>query len=72
VVPSLKDQPGFRGFVALVNREVGKSLGYSAWETEQAMVASETNGNHQQQIAELGAVLAGPPTREVYELLVVS
>ncbi len=50
VVPSLKEQSGFRGFVALVNREAGKSIGYSTWETEQDMVASETNGNYQQQI----------------------
>jgi quinol monooxygenase YgiN len=72
VVPSLKEQPGFRGFVALVNREAGKSIGYSTWETEQDLVASEASGSYQQQIAKLGAVLAMPPVREVHELVVVS
>jgi quinol monooxygenase YgiN len=72
VVPSLKEQNGFVGFVALVDRQHDKSIGYSIWTSEADLVASETSGNYQQQIAKLGAVLAGPPARELYEMVVVA
>ena len=72
VVPTLKEQNGFLGFVALVDRQHDRSIGYSIWADETDLAASETSGNYQQQIAKLGAVLAGPPAREVYELTVVA
>ena len=72
IVPSLKEQDGFQGFVALVDREHGKSIGYSMWTSAADLAASETNGNYQQQIAKLGDVLAGAPAREVYEVTVVA
>ena len=72
IVPSLKEQAGFCGFVAPVDRERGRSIGYSWWDSEAALSASEASGNYQQQIGKLGAVLAAPPLREVYELIVVA
>ena len=72
IVPSLKEQAGFQGFVALIDREHDKSIGYSMWNSAADLAASETSGNYQQQIAELGAVLGGPPVREVYEVTVVA
>lgn len=72
VLPSLKEQNGFLGFVALVDRQHDKSIGYSIWADETDLAASEASGDYQQQIAKLGAVLAGPPAREVYELTVVA
>ena len=72
VVPSLKEQNGFLGFVALADREHDKRIGYSMWASEADLAASETSGNYQQQIARLGAVLAAPPVREAYELTVVA
>jgi quinol monooxygenase YgiN len=72
IVPSLKEQDGFRGFVVLVDREHDTSIGYSMWDNAADLTASETGGNYQQQIAKLGGVLAGPPVREVYEVTVVA
>jgi quinol monooxygenase YgiN len=72
IVPSLKEQAGFCGFVALVDRERGRSIGYSLWDSEAALSASEASGSYQQQIGKLGAVLAAPPLREAYELIVVA
>jgi quinol monooxygenase YgiN len=72
IVPSLREQNGFMGFVALVDREHDKSIGYSMWAGETDLAASEGSGNYQQQIAKLGAVLAAPPVREAYELTVVA
>jgi quinol monooxygenase YgiN len=72
IVPVLKDQDGFLGFVALVDREHDKTIGYSMWESEAALAVSESSGHYQAQIAKLGAVLASPPVREAYELTVVA
>jgi quinol monooxygenase YgiN len=72
VVPALKERDGFLGFVALVDREQGKTIGYSTWDSETALAVSESSGNYQAQIAKLGAVLASPPVREAYELTVVA
>jgi quinol monooxygenase YgiN len=72
VVPALREQDGFAGFVALVDREHGKTIGYSMWESEAALAVSESSGHYRAQIAKLGAVLASPPVREAYELTVVA
>lgn len=72
VVPSLNEPNGFLGFVALADRQHDKSIGYSIWADETDLAASETSGDYQQQIAKLGAVMAEPPAREVYELTVVA
>ena len=66
VVPSLKDQYGFIGFVALVDRQHDKTIGYSIWADESDLAASEASGNYQRQIAKLGAVLAGPPAGQCH------
>jgi quinol monooxygenase YgiN len=72
VVPAHKEQNGFQGLVALVDREHDKSIGYSMWTSPADLAASETSGNYQEQIAKLGGVLAGPSAREVYEVTVVA
>ena len=41
VLPQLQQQDGFKGFVVFDNRQSGKLIGFSLWESEQAMQASE-------------------------------
>jgi len=72
IVPSLKEQTGFRGFVAMIDREHDMSIGYSMWDSEAELAASETSGNYQRQIAKLGGVLTAPPARETYEITFVA
>ena len=72
VVPSLKEQDGFQGFVALIDRERDRSIGYSMWTGAAELAAGETSRNYQPQIAKLGGVLAGPPAREVCHVTVVA
>jgi quinol monooxygenase YgiN len=72
IVPSVREQAGFHGFVALIDREHDRSIGYSTWNSGADLAASEASGNYQQQIAKLGAVLAGPPVRDIYEVTVVA
>jgi heme-degrading monooxygenase HmoA len=44
VLPLLKQQEGFKGFIALGNRQSGELIGITFWESEQAMQASEEVG----------------------------
>ncbi len=41
VLPELRQQDGFKGLVGLVDRQSGKVIGVTLWESEQAMRASE-------------------------------
>ena len=45
VLPLMQQQDGFKGFIALGDRQSGKLIGVSLWESEQAMYASEEAGD---------------------------
>jgi len=72
IVPALRQQKGFKGFVMLADTNSDNSIAYSMWETEADLKASETSGFYQEQVAKLKAVLATPPIREIYELTVLA
>ncbi len=67
VLPLLQQQDGFKGFVALGDRQSGKLIGVSFWENEQAMQASEEVGNRtRNESAEaMGDTVAGVERYEV-------
>ena len=41
VLPQIQLQEGFKGMVALADRQTGKTLGITFWESEEALKASE-------------------------------
>jgi|SRR5215207_30570 len=41
VLPQLQQQDGFKGMAALADRQTGKVLGVTFWESEEALRASE-------------------------------
>ena len=41
LLPQLQQQDGFKGFIALGDRQSGKVLGLVLWESEEALRASE-------------------------------
>ena len=45
LLPLMQQQDGFKGFIALGDRQSGKLIGVSLWESEQAMHASEEAGD---------------------------
>jgi heme-degrading monooxygenase HmoA len=45
VLPLLRQQDGFKGFITLEDRRSGKLIGITFWESEQAMQASEEVGD---------------------------
>jgi heme-degrading monooxygenase HmoA len=43
-IPKYREQPGYQGFTLLVNRQSGKALGVSFWESEDALRTSDELG----------------------------
>ena len=41
VLPTLREQDGWKGFTVLADRSSGRMLGISFWESEDALAASE-------------------------------
>ena len=70
VVPAAKAQKGFQGIYFMTDAASGKFLALSIWETEADMIDSENDGFSREQFAKIGALMAGPPAMEHYELSV--
>jgi heme-degrading monooxygenase HmoA len=72
VLPVAKEQRGFKGGLLLTDRNTGKAVAISLWETEADVAASESSGYYQAQMAKLAGVgfFAGPPVRETYQVSV--
>ncbi|MFL5805418.1 MAG: antibiotic biosynthesis monooxygenase family protein [Roseiflexaceae bacterium] len=66
VLPAVRQQPGFKGGLALADYSTGKLIGITLWETEADMLASEANGYYREQVGKIGSFLAGQPVREAY------
>jgi hypothetical protein len=45
VLPQLQQQDGYEGFIVFDNRQNGELIGFTLWESEQAMRASEEVGD---------------------------
>ena len=67
VLPFMQQQEGFKGFIALGDRQSGKVIGVSLWESEQAMHASEEAGDRARSDSAqaVGASVAGVERYEV-------
>ena len=45
ILPTGKDDPGFKGLIALGDRQSGKTLSITLWESEEAMRTTEQDAN---------------------------
>lgn len=68
IVPLAKEQPGFKGLMALTSTEDEDVVLLSLWETEDDLKVSEDNGYYEDQIGKLSSVFVGRALREVYEV----
>ena len=68
-VPTLQGQQGFRAAYALIDRQGGKALALSLWESEEAMRQSEQAVEQQRQQAAQQMGASGP-TVERYEVVI--
>jgi heme-degrading monooxygenase HmoA len=69
VLPQAKEiDPGFKGIIALTDRQVRKMVWITFWESEEAMVASEEAANRlpeEETVEVAGGMVAGVERYEV-------
>jgi heme-degrading monooxygenase HmoA len=70
VVPDARQQPGFQGALALVDRSAHKAISITLWQTEAEAQASATGGHLQAQINKFASHLTAPPVVETFEVVV--
>ncbi|MBM3242573.1 hypothetical protein FJZ31_40450 [Candidatus Poribacteria bacterium] len=70
VVPAVKSEKGYRGVYLLINRETGKGISITAWDSEQDAIANEQSGDYQKRLAKFKELFTAPPVREGYEVVV--
>ena len=70
VAYAAKAQEGFREIYFMTNAASGNFLAFSVWQTQADMSASESDGFSREQFAKIGALMAGPPEFDHYELSV--
>jgi heme-degrading monooxygenase HmoA len=68
-VPRFREQDGYKGFTMLVNRQSGRALGVSFWESEDARRASEELGAEARQAARETGGGEGEIVREEWEVV---
>jgi heme-degrading monooxygenase HmoA len=65
-LPAARERPGFKGFCYLVDRQGGKGLVISLWETEEDLRRMEAHAALRQR-TEAQAGIQSPPT-EIFEV----
>jgi heme-degrading monooxygenase HmoA len=70
VIPAAKSQKGYRGILLLSNRETGKGISISFWDSEEDAIANEKSGYYQEQVAKFKEYFTAPPVQEGYEVSV--
>ena len=68
VIPAAKEQRGFRSANLLTDPNGNKGVSVVLWDTEADMLASESSGYFQEQLAKFGGVFAASPVTEHYEV----
>jgi heme-degrading monooxygenase HmoA len=70
ILPAARQQPGFKGGFWLQDRGTGKIMAITLWATEADLLAGESSGYYQAQIAKVAHVLATQVVREAYEVAI--
>jgi heme-degrading monooxygenase HmoA len=66
VVPSAKEQKGFKSMNLLTDMDTNKFISITIWETEKDMIAGESSGYLQEQVGKITSLFVGPPTIQHY------
>ena len=70
VIPAAKSQKGHVGAYLLINRETGKGVSITVWDSEEDAIANEQSGYYQEQVAKFKDAFTAPPVREGYEVAI--
>lgn len=72
VVPAAKDQKGFHDALLFTDSASGKVVSITVWETEEDLMAGQSSGFYQDQIAKFAELLIRAPDQDGYELVFTS
>jgi heme-degrading monooxygenase HmoA len=64
IVPTLKQQQGFKGAVLMTDESTKKGLAITYWDTQANLLATESSNALLEQMAQLGQIVSAPPTSE--------
>jgi quinol monooxygenase YgiN len=67
IIPALQQQQGYHGLLVLTDRQIGKGITITLWESEADLQAGESSGFYQQQVGKVVPFVTAPPSRETYE-----
>jgi heme-degrading monooxygenase HmoA len=70
IAPAAKAQKGSGGIYLLTDRQTGKGIALSFWDSEADAVANEGSGYYQEQVGKVAAFFTTAPVREGYEVSV--
>ena len=71
ILPETRQQVGFRGVMALLDRSTDKAIAITLWETEaDARASGEGSAYMQAQIAKVASLSAAAPVIETYKVIV--
>lgn len=69
VIPKCGSQKGFQGAIFLADRNSGRCIPITFWETEADALATEENRFFQEQLVKFMGFFTAPPIREGYEVV---
>jgi quinol monooxygenase YgiN len=70
ILPAVKQQKGFKKYLALTDYATGKSMNIVLWNSEADMMASDNSEVYREQVAKVVPFFAGSLIREHYEVVV--
>ena len=69
ILPELRQLPGFKGVMGLVDRSKGKAIALTLWESEaDALASGEGSAYMQASLAKFASLFAAAPVIETYEV----
>ncbi len=69
ILRAAENEKGFQGLYFLLDRQSGKAMTISLWDSESSMKAAERDGYYREQIAKLMPLASGPVVKENYEVI---
>ena len=68
IIPAAREQEGYQGADVLVDRESGKGVVITFWETEENAIANEENKYYQEQLLKTVVLFIADPRREGFDV----
>ncbi len=71
VIPEGKAQEGYLGIYLLTNRETGKIVSITLWDTKEDARANEESGYYQRQVKKFNDLVTETPVKEEYDVTIM-